>query len=173
MTNEMHNSVNNFCPPFFPCSACFERFTRSSSGARHNILYHTVGCNHAGESSCYEVVGKTLSYISLIRWSKNEYISTSNSQYTYSTTNTTLRKSVEWFRSWNMRTDRHDLKKARYLYFVQLTQGGEQLLLEILYYPNRDSSISMARQLKREICQLQRDQNLRFYLLTTPFRLHK
>jgi hypothetical protein len=72
-----------------------------------------------------------------------------------------------------MRTDRHDLKKARYLYFVQLTQGGEQLLLEILYYPNRDSSISMARQLKREICQLQRDQNLRFYLLTTPFRLHK
>ena len=35
--------INNFfIPPFFFCFTCFERITRPSSGARHNILYHAV-----------------------------------------------------------------------------------------------------------------------------------
>ena len=46
MTNEMHNSYNQFLShSFFVCSTCFEQSSRSSSGARHNILYYTVWYN--------------------------------------------------------------------------------------------------------------------------------
>ena len=34
--------INNFYSIIFPCSTRFECFTRSSSGALPNILYHTV-----------------------------------------------------------------------------------------------------------------------------------
>ena len=54
--------INNFYSAVFSCSTCFEQFTRSSSGALPNILYYTVWynrSNHASQSSCYEVVGKS------------------------------------------------------------------------------------------------------------------
>ena len=48
--------INNFLfHHFFSCSTCFERITRSSSGALPSILYHVVWYNRyngAGESSC-------------------------------------------------------------------------------------------------------------------------
>ena len=45
MTNEMHNSVNNFYSIVFSCSTCFERIASSSSGAPLVILYHAVWYN--------------------------------------------------------------------------------------------------------------------------------
>jgi hypothetical protein len=39
MTSEMHNFVNNFYSTVFSCSTCFERITRSSSGALPSTLY--------------------------------------------------------------------------------------------------------------------------------------
>ena len=49
----------NFYSTVFPCSTCFEPITRSPLGALSSTLYHAVWYNHAGESSCYEAVGKT------------------------------------------------------------------------------------------------------------------
>ena len=59
MTNEMHYSYNFYSTVFIALHVSKE-FTRSSSGAQHNIPYHAVWYNHAGESSCYAVVGKLI-----------------------------------------------------------------------------------------------------------------
>ena len=61
MTNYVHNSFYQFCSTLFYLSALqvSNESIRSSSGARHNILYYTVWYNRAGKSSCFEVVGKT------------------------------------------------------------------------------------------------------------------
>ena len=66
ITNEMHNSYNQFLlfHSFLSALHVSNESSRSSSGARHNILYYTVWYNQynrAGESSCFEVVGKTCS----------------------------------------------------------------------------------------------------------------
>ena len=50
-----HFLKNKFYSTVFSRSTCFERITRSSSGALPSILYHAVWYNRAGESSCYEV----------------------------------------------------------------------------------------------------------------------
>ena len=57
ITNEIHNSYDHFFIPQFFLSALHvsNESSRSSSGARHNILYYTVWYNRynrAGESSC-------------------------------------------------------------------------------------------------------------------------
>ena len=60
ITNEMHNSCNQFLfHSFLSALHVSNESSHSSSGARHNIPYYTVWYNRAGESSCYEVVGKT------------------------------------------------------------------------------------------------------------------
>ena len=63
MTNEMHNRYNQFVIHIVLSALhVSNESSRSSSGARHNILYYTVWYNRynrAGESSCCEVVGKT------------------------------------------------------------------------------------------------------------------
>ena len=52
MTNEMHNSYNQFLFHIFLSALhVSNESNRSSSGARHNILYYTVWYNRAGESS--------------------------------------------------------------------------------------------------------------------------
>ena len=64
MTNAKHNSYNKFLFHSFLSALYFSNeSSRSSPGARHNILYYTVWyCryNRAGESSCFEVVGKSV-----------------------------------------------------------------------------------------------------------------
>ena len=70
MNNEMHNSYNQFLfHSFLSALHVSKESSRSSSGARHNILYYTVWYNRAGESSCFEVVGKALKnfYLKLLR----------------------------------------------------------------------------------------------------------
>ena len=56
MTNEMHNYYNQFLfHSFLSALHVSNESSRSSSGARHNILYYTVWYNRynrAGESSC-------------------------------------------------------------------------------------------------------------------------
>ena len=52
--------INNFYSTVFSCCTRFEQFTCPSSGALLDILYPTVWYSHAGESSCYAVVGKSL-----------------------------------------------------------------------------------------------------------------
>ena len=55
MTNEMQNSYNQFLfHSFLSALHVSNEYIRSSSGARHNILYYTVWYNRhnrAGESS--------------------------------------------------------------------------------------------------------------------------
>ena len=53
MTNEMHNSINNFYSTVFSCSTCFERITRSSSGALPNILCHAVWYKNTWQGFCH------------------------------------------------------------------------------------------------------------------------
>ena len=54
VTNEMHNSYNqSLFHSFLPALHVSNESSRSSSGARHNILYYTVWYNRynrAGES---------------------------------------------------------------------------------------------------------------------------
>ena len=54
----MHNSYNQFLfHSFLSVLHVSKESSRSSSGARYNILYYTVWYNlynHAGESSCFE-----------------------------------------------------------------------------------------------------------------------
>ena len=58
MTNEMHNSYNQFLfHSFLSALHVSNESSSSSSGARHNVLYYTVWdnrYNRAGESSCFE-----------------------------------------------------------------------------------------------------------------------
>ena len=55
MTNEIHNSYNQFLfHGILSALHVSNEASRSSSEARHNILYYTVWYNRAGESSCYE-----------------------------------------------------------------------------------------------------------------------
>ena len=57
MTNEMHNSYNQFYfTVFLSALHVSNESSHSSSGARHTILCYTVWYNRAGESSCFEVV---------------------------------------------------------------------------------------------------------------------
>ena len=62
MTNEIHNSYKHIF--YYSTASCplymfRTNFTRSSSGARHIILYHVVWYIRAGQSNCYMVVGRT------------------------------------------------------------------------------------------------------------------
>ena len=43
MTNEMHISYNQFYSTVFVCSSVSNESSRSSSAARHNVLYYTFG----------------------------------------------------------------------------------------------------------------------------------
>ena len=58
MTNKMHNFYNQFLfHSFLSALNVSNESNRSSSAARHNVLYYTVWYsryNRAGESSCYE-----------------------------------------------------------------------------------------------------------------------
>ena len=64
MTNEMYNSYYKFLFHIFLSALhVSNESSRSSSGEWHNILYYTVWYNRAGESSCFEVVGKTYNLI--------------------------------------------------------------------------------------------------------------
>ena len=58
MTDEMHNSYNQFHSSFLSALHVSNESSHSSSGAWHNILYYTVWYSCAGKSSCFEVVGK-------------------------------------------------------------------------------------------------------------------
>ena len=64
LTNEKSNSYNQYLfHSFLSALHVSNETSLSSSGAQHNILYYTVWYNRyncAGESSCYEFVGKTL-----------------------------------------------------------------------------------------------------------------
>ena len=72
MTNEMHSSYNQFLfHSFLSALHVSNESSHSSSGARHNILCYTVWCNRADKSSCFEVVGKSLTHKKL--WNKMDY----------------------------------------------------------------------------------------------------
>ena len=59
MTNEMHSSYNQYCSTVLLSAVHVSKeSSRSPSRAQHNALHCTVWYNRAGESGCYEVVGK-------------------------------------------------------------------------------------------------------------------
>ena len=69
ITNEMHNFSNQYLfHDFLSALHVSNESSRSSSEARHNILYYIVWYNRynrAGESSCFEVVGNSWGPLSL------------------------------------------------------------------------------------------------------------
>ena len=79
MTNEMHNSYNQFLfHRFLSAVHVSKESSLSSSAARHNILHYTVWYNRynrAGESSCFEVVGAVLLMM-------NDYIRSKHAEQT-------------------------------------------------------------------------------------------
>ena len=66
MTNEMHNSYNQFYSTVFVCLHISNESSRSSSGARHNILHYTIWYNRAGESTCFKAARLTCTIVLIL-----------------------------------------------------------------------------------------------------------
>ena len=58
--------INNFYSTVFSCSTCFERITRSSSGALPNMLYYTVQSVHSCRRVYLLAAGLTCTIVPIV-----------------------------------------------------------------------------------------------------------